>query len=131
MADHPNAARLRKGYEAFKTQDLETISDLFADNIVWHVPGTSPLAGDYKGKEEVFGFFMKTAELSNGTFAIDIHDVLANDDHGVALVHVTGERDGKRLDQNQAHIFHMDSDGRATEFWNMAEDLASVDEFWS
>ncbi|MDQ3940758.1 MAG: nuclear transport factor 2 family protein [Actinomycetota bacterium] len=131
MADHPNAANLRKGYEAFKKQDLDAISDLFADNITWHVPGTSPLAGDYKGKEEVFGFFMKTIELSGGTFAIDVHDVLANDEHGVALVHVTGERSGKRLDQNQAHVFHVDSDGKATEFWNMPEDLASLDDFWS
>ncbi|HET7482919.1 MAG TPA: nuclear transport factor 2 family protein, partial [Actinomycetota bacterium] len=98
MAEHPNAARLREGYAAFASQDIEKLNEFFADDIVWHVPGRSPLAGDYKGKEEVFGFFMKLAGLAPN-FSFDVHDCLANDDHAVALLTAHGERNGKILDE--------------------------------
>ena len=56
--------------------------------------------------------------------------MVANDDHGVGLVRVSGQRNGRTLDDRQAHVFHV-SDGRVTEFWNQAGDLYAVDEFWS
>jgi ketosteroid isomerase-like protein len=127
---HPNEELLRQGYEAFGKGDMDTIRSLFADDIVWHAPGRSPLAGDYKGIGEVLAFFGKTVELSGGTFRLELHDVLADDEHGVALVRASGQREGKNLDDRQAHVFHI-SAGKVTEFWNQAGDLYAVDEFWS
>ena len=77
---HPNEALVRRGYEAFATGDMATLNELFADDIVWHVPGRSQLAGDFRGKEEVFGNFQKVAELTGGTFKLDIHALLADDE---------------------------------------------------
>lgn len=48
----------------------------------------------------------------------------------VALTHVTGEREGKTLDGNEAHVFNM-NDGRVTEFWALAEDRYAQDDFLS
>src|SRR3954465_12706209 len=59
MADHPNLELMKKGYDAFSKGDLESLKDLFAEDIIWHVPGNNPIAGDYKGQDEVFGFFMR------------------------------------------------------------------------
>ena len=125
---HPNEDLLRKGYAAFAEGDLETVMGLFADDIKWHVPGRNPLAGDYSGKEEVGAFFSRFMELTNGTFRIDVHDVLANDDHGVALIHSTAQREGKSLDSNDVHVWHI-SDGRATEHWIHPGDQYAADEF--
>lgn len=127
---HPNEDLIRQGYEAFGKGDMDTIRGLFADDIAWHAPGRSPLAGDYHGMDSVLAFFGKTLELSGGTFRLDLHDVVANDEHGVALVTATGQREGKTLDDRQAHVFHI-SDGKVTEFWNQAGDLYAVDEFWT
>lgn len=55
------------------------VLNFFADDIVWHVPGRNPLSGDYKGKEEVLGFFGKLMELTQGSLKQEIHDMLAND----------------------------------------------------
>ena len=131
MADHPNVARLKKGYEAFASADMETLSDLFADDIVWHVPGSSPISGDYKGQEEVFGFFMRIGQETGGTFGFDMHDMLSNDDHAVVLADVHAERNGKTMNQKNVHIFHINDAGKVTEFWGMAEDSAATDDFWS
>lgn len=127
---HPNEDLLRRGYQAFAKGDADTLSGLFADDIVWHVPGRSPLAGEYRGREAVFGLFAKLAEMTGGTFKLDVHDVLAGDEHGVVLAVATAEREGKRLESRTTHVWHL-RDGKATEFWSQAEDLYAADEFWS
>jgi uncharacterized protein len=126
---HPNEDLLRRGYQAFSTGDLETLGELFADDIVWHVGGRSQLAGDYRGKQEVFGFFGKLVELSGGTFRVELHDVLANDEHAIALQKATGEREGRTLDDNAVGVYHT-RDGKVTESWLHPGDPYAVDEFW-
>ena len=127
---HPNEDLVRRGYAAFGTGDVATLGELFADDLVWHVGGRSPITGDYKGKDEVLGFFAQLAERAGGTFRVDIHDVLANDEHVVALVKVTGEREGKTLNDNGAQVFHVQG-GKVTESWFHPGDAYAGDEFWS
>ena len=127
---HPNEDLLRQGYAAFSTGDFQALGELFADDIQWHAPGRGPLAGDYVGKEAVFGLFGRTVELSGGTFSLELHDVLANDEHGAVLATATGSREGKTLQDRQVHIFHL-KDRKVQEFWLHPGDLYANDEFWS
>lgn len=126
---HPNEEIFRKGYTAFQSGDMDALRGLFAPDIVWHTSGKSQLAGDFKGVDEVLGSFMKTMELAGGTFKIELHDVVANDEHVVALATSTGEREGKKLNSNFAHVAHV-MDGKITESWIHPEDQYAVDEFW-
>ena len=130
MADHPNAELLRKGYEAFDKGDMAVLTNLFAEDVVWHVAGTSPISGEHRGREAVFAAFAKTVELSGGSFKIELHDVLANDEHTVALTRATGSRQGRQLSSLDTDVYHM-SNGKVTEFWSFAEDQRLTDEFWS
>jgi ketosteroid isomerase-like protein len=130
MEEHPNVERLRRGYAAYASGDIDTIDDLFSDDIRWHVVGRSPIAGDYEGKEEVYGFFTTLMELTGGTAQLEVHDLLANDTHGVALVKSTASRDGRTHTSNLVHVFHLE-DGRATEFWSHPGDPYGDDEFFS
>lgn len=127
---HPNEDLVRRGFAAFGTGDLATLGELFADDIVWHAGGRSPISGDYKGKDEVFGFFAQLAERSGGTFRVDIHDLLANDEHVVALTKATGQRQGKTLTDSGAQVFHVHG-GKVTEQWYHPGDPYASDEFWS
>ena len=130
MAEHPNVERLRKGYAAYSSGDMETITELFDESILWHVAGRSQLAGDYKGRDAVFGFFGKLMELSNGTSAVEVHDILANDEHGIALVTGTATRGDKSFSGQDVHTFHL-RDGKVVEFWDSPIDQYESDEFWS
>ena len=127
---HPNEDLLRRGFDAFGRGDMAAIAELFADEIVWHVPGNSPLSGDYKGRDSVLGFLGKSAELSGGTLKVEVHDILANDEHGVALVRNTAQRGGKSLDNHAVQVFHI-RDGKAVETWFHPGDQAATDKFWS
>ena len=46
MSEHPNATRAREGFERFVQGDLPALLDLFADDAVWHVPGSMALSGE-------------------------------------------------------------------------------------
>ena len=130
MSDHPNVELVRRGYEAFSKGDLQTVDALFADDIVWHEGGAGPFGGERRSKKEVFEFFGELAERSNGTFAIEIHDVVGGDEHVVALNTTHATRNGKSLDSKGADVWHV-RDGKAVEFWHLATDTAAADEFWS
>lgn len=130
MADHPNVELLRNGYAAYSSGDIEVLNNLFADDILWHVAGRSPLGGDYKGRDQVFGFFGKLMELSDGTAKIEVHDLLANGDHAVALVTGTATRNGTTFTGPDVHTFHV-RDGKVVEFWDSPVDQYAADEFWS
>ncbi len=121
---------MRKGYEAFAVGDLATVMTIFDEDIVWHSPGRSPLAGDFRGHQQVTEFFGRIFDLSGGTFKNEIHDILANDEHGVVLLRATAQRDGKSFDATGCHVWHL-RDGKATEFWNLTLDSYAADEFWS
>ncbi|MGH8928635.1 MAG: nuclear transport factor 2 family protein, partial [Acidimicrobiia bacterium] len=75
-------------------------------------------------------FFAKSVEMSEGTLKVELHDVLANDDHGVGLIRFTATRGGKSLADNAVQVFHVRG-GKATEVWSHAGDAAAVDQFWS
>ncbi len=130
MTDHPNLERARAGYAAFASGDMATVGDLMSDDIVWHSGGNNVLTGDYVGKEAVLGYFGRLMQESGGSFKNDIHDMLANDDHGVALVAQSATRGGVSFEGNAVHIFHM-RDGKMTEFWSFPEDQSKFDEVWA
>jgi uncharacterized protein len=125
-----NAELISRGYDAFARADLTTVFDIFDQDITWHVPGSSPLSGDYKGHGEVGGFFARTMELSGGTFAIDIQDVLAQQDQVVVLCTVSAERHGQSWLSPEVHVWRV-AGGRAVAFREFQGDEQTEDAFWS
>jgi ketosteroid isomerase-like protein len=130
MADHPNAEFVRQGYNAFIAGDMEWLNQHFDDTIVWHEAGNNQFSGDYRGRDEVFAHFAKLVAFATPEF--DIHDVVANDDHAVALVTLTGTKPGGESYTGKfVHVFHVSSgdEQRVLESWIMNEDQAAVDAF--
>ena len=104
---HPNEDLLRAGYAAFLRGDMDAIrNQYFTEDIVWHAPGRNPVSGDHKGVDAVLASFAKTFELTGGNFSLKVHDALANDEHGVVLGVVRGQRNGKTLDDIYTHTVH-------------------------
>lgn len=130
VEDHPIADLIRNGYDAFLKRDMATLEDFFAEDVVWHAAGTSPISGEYRGRDALFALIRQIDELSGGTFRFQIHTVLADDEHGVALTRTMASRKGRRLRAQSVNVFHV-SEGRVTEVWQASEDQPSIDEFWS
>ena len=126
-----NAAIVRRGYEAFNSADMPTLTELFDENVSWHTPGRGILAGDYKGREATFGQFGRYGGETKGTFKATLLDVLTSDDSRVVGIHNNcAERNGKHLNVGCCIVFEL-KDGRGVDGSEHFYDLYAWDEFWS
>jgi ketosteroid isomerase-like protein len=125
-----NARIVRKAYDDFAQGNIPAVFAAFDPGIVWHVPGHSPLSGDYRGHDQVGGFFQRTIELSAGAFRIDVHNVLAEDDLVVVLATVNAQRNGISASFPEVHVWRM-KDRKAIEFCEYQGDEQREDRFWS
>ena len=124
--EHPNAVAYRRTADAFRARDSEALAQLIANDVIWHVPGNSPLAGEIHGIDALFEWFDRLHQVTNGTFGLREHDVLATDDHVVALSDMSSERDGRRVSVNVVSVMHF-RDGRQLERWFHPSDPVAYD----
>ena len=126
-----DAAIVRRGYEAFLSGDRTRLTELFGENVSWHTPGRSPLAGDVVGREAVFARLGRYVAETGGTFRADLKRVLTDEDGRViGIHHNVAERDGKHLDVYCCIVFELDN-GRIVDGREHFYDLDAWDEFWS
>ena len=125
-----NVAIIRKAYEDFAKGDIPAVLAAFHPSIAWHIPGHSPLSGDYRGHDELIGFFNHTLHLSGGQFAIEVEHVLADEDVVVALVTIRAERNGHSAAFPEVHVWRF-AQGKVTAFREFQGDEQSEDQFWS
>lgn len=131
MSEHPNAVLVRRGFERFVGGDPVGLLELFAPDAVWHVPGANATSGDYRGLEEIIAFLRRTAELTRGTYRVELLWVVADDDHAVAVYRAQGERDGARsLDIEQALLIGVEN-GRWVDIRAHPLDQQAFDAFWA
>lgn len=132
MSAQSNAEAMRKGYEAFSRGDMDTLrNELFTADVVWHQGGKNQTSGDFRGPDQVIGLFGKLFQLTDGTFRVEVHDMLASEDHVVVLAKVTAQRAGKTLQHGDySHVCHF-RDGKLSEAWIVNVDPYEGDEFFS
>jgi hypothetical protein len=129
MADLPQVELIRRGYAAFASGDMDTLNEIFADDIEWTLPGRSRIAGTRKGKAEVFDFFGQLASISENTFSLELVDLMGSDDHVVALTRESAHRGDLRLDIDATHIWRV-RDGKIVSFAAQVSDQYADDEFY-
>ncbi len=122
VVEHPNARRVRSALESILSGDLGPWSDLVADDVKWHEIGGRTIEGKAAVAREL--------GMADGIqFSAEIHDVLANDEHVVALLEVTVEVGDDKLTYRTAEIYHISND-KLTERWSMADDTQAINAFF-
>ncbi len=129
MSEHENAAAARRGFEDFVRGDVAALLGLFARDAVWHVPGENAMTGSYSGVAEIVAFLRRTAELTSGTYRVELLWAVADDEHLVAVYRARGERDERTLDIEQALFVRIEG-GLWREIRAQPLDQAAFDEFW-
>ncbi|HEY4606477.1 MAG TPA: nuclear transport factor 2 family protein [Acidimicrobiia bacterium] len=124
MSEHPNAALYRSVMERFGAGDVDALSDIIADDVVWWQIGSpEPVRGKDALLQSMLG-------MEGVDFVLDLHDVVANDDHVVGLVTATVTMGDKNLTYRTAEIAHV-KDGKVTERWAFSDDTQAIIDFFS
>jgi ketosteroid isomerase-like protein len=128
MGANENSSRIRAGYDAFNRADVPALIDLFAEDVVWHFPGSSKLGGDHVGRDATLAALGAYGEAAGGTLKANVIDIMASDDHVAGVANDTGSTAGKTLNVRSTVIFAMNG-GKVTEAWHYIDDLAALDAF--
>lgn len=131
MADDPDVALVRRGYQAFSTGDVQTLSEIIAADATQYQPGNGDLDGKQRGLPAILEFYGRLATETNGTFKVDL-DRLYTDGNGrvVATHRATAQRAGRTLDTRACLIFTV-VDGTARDIHGCQEDIDDWDRFWA
>jgi ketosteroid isomerase-like protein len=121
---------VRQGYKAFGEGDLDTLRSLFAPDAVHVATGNNPVAGEYKGVDDILAYYGRLFELSNGTFAAELQSTQAEGDRVIAKHRNKGQRGDKTLDHDETLTFTLE-DGKFTRLEEEHSDPAAYDDFWS
>ena len=124
-----NSARIERAYEAFSRGDVKTVFETLAPDIVWHVPGRSPLSGDHRGHAAVRAFFERFMQLSDGTFRLQVDNILAGGNQVVVLCTASARRGTRSWSSAEVHVWTVEN-GKATAFREYQGDQSEEDEFW-
>lgn len=126
---HPNEDLVRRGYEAFSNGDLEALSQIMTPDAVHVSPGNNQLSAEYKGQDEVFGYYGKLGELTDGTFKVEVESVRAEGDDKVITRHRNlGQRGGKNLDVMETLTFTIQG-GKVSSIVEAPDDQQAIDDF--
>ena len=68
----PNTERIRRGYAAFSSGDLNTLAELISPDCRWVVGGDNRLTGTYSGRDATFDYFAKLLDATDGTFQVTL-----------------------------------------------------------
>ena len=126
---HPNAELLERAFDAFG-RDAFTVARTIAEDAVWRVPGSVPVAREYRGREQIFELFRLTRRLTDGTYLSELRWALADGVHAVAVYRARGRRLGRELDIDQVLLITL-RDGRWQEIVALPTDPVAFARFWS
>ena len=114
---------------AYAGGDLEALRPLLSEDVVWHVPGRSRIAGAHRGVDAVLAYFQTRRGIADATFRISVHGLAAIGDRVVQLAGASAERGGRAISWETVGVFRV-AGGRVAECWLVPFDLYEFDELW-
>jgi RNA 2',3'-cyclic 3'-phosphodiesterase len=121
---HAEQARLYAGEPA------DGVRQLLAEDVVWHVPGQSAIAGEHRGIDAVLSYMDARRRIMDGTFRVTVHGASIIAGRVVQLAGGSAIRDGSSLSWETVGVFRV-AGGRIAECWLVPFDQAAFDEIWS
>lgn len=125
IADHSALTVVKRFYEAYDSGDPEAIRSVLTSDVVWHIPGHHPLAGEKHGAGEVVSFFKQLSKMhfkaepiffgAQGNLVVDMHRGWSEAGEGAEQMYA---------------ILYRIQDGKIVEASNFLIDQHSADAFY-
>jgi 2'-5' RNA ligase len=115
---------------AYAGGGFEGVASLLSEDVVWHVPGSSPIAGQHRGVEAVLAYMDARRRMMDGTFRVTVHGAALIAGRVVQLAGGNAVRDGREVTWDTVGVFRV-AGGRIAECWLIPFDQAEFDRIWS
>lgn len=125
MADHPDVEIIKRGHKAFNDRDFDALKECFTEDVRWHTPGHSPMAGTVVGRDALMSEFFEAQR--DRPVRVEAHDVLANGEHLVSIDTLHVEAGGETKSFDAVEVCHT-RDGKISERWALVTDQQGLDE---
>ena len=122
--EHSGSALHRAYQRAFEERDRQALLNLIAEDAQWHVFGDSAFAGTVRGRDAIWEKFF--APQWDTPRQLQIHDVLDNGEHVVALGEVGFSGANGEVRFKTVEVYHHE-DGLLTERWFFVDRRQELD----
>ena len=114
---------------AYAGEGLDGLHELLDDDVVWHVPGHSRIAGEHQGREAVLSYLDLRRTMTDSTFRVIVHGMAMIGDRVVQLAGGRATRHGRDVTWETVGVFRV-AEGRIAECWLVPFDQQAFDEIW-
>ena len=109
---------------------VDGLRDVLAEDVVWHVPGSSAIAGLHQGVDAVLAYMDARRRIMDGTFRVEVHGAAMIAGRVVQLAGGRAVRDGQEVTWETVGVFRV-LGGRIAECWLIPFDQAAFDRIWT
>src|ERR1700710_1052161 len=107
MDSAANLELIKELYGAYISGDLEAVLRPFNDQSVWIELGDNQRTGVFRGATGLLEHSMRNLELTDGTLATELQEVVGGERFVVAIERATAQRNGRSLDMLCATSYQM------------------------
>ena len=83
--EHADAVTYGRTAEAFRRGDLTTLAETIHDEVAWHLPGTSWVSREIRGRPALLDHLREIKRRTVDTFLLEDLQISGTDHHVVAL----------------------------------------------
>jgi predicted O-methyltransferase YrrM/ketosteroid isomerase-like protein len=122
----------RRQGEMYAGGSIDPVLELLSPDIIWHVPGKSPIAGDHRGAKQVIDYFERRRQLANATMRMHPGETISEGDAVAQFVEGTAVLDGEQVSWQTIGIYRVDvGHSWIREVWLVPLDGELFDRIWS
>jgi ketosteroid isomerase-like protein len=118
MSGQHNVETVNRMTKAIFDQDHNALAKIFADDLVFHLRGPHPMAGDHSGLGGLLGVLGSLFEMTGGQIHLDQQFCVGAEGWVAEWEHATlgRTRDDQTLESRNAFVYRFDGD-RIAEMW--------------
>jgi len=129
MSKHPHVAVIDRMTKSVVENDRYTLSEVFANDLAFHVRGPLPEPGDYTGVDGFLSTIGGIFERTGGDVKIQQLSCLAGGEWATEWEHAVLGRNGATLEAENAFVYRF-RDGRIAEMWMVCTAPSDAASFW-
>jgi RNA 2',3'-cyclic 3'-phosphodiesterase len=114
---------------AYRGAGLDGLRSLLDEEVVWHVPGRSRIAGEHRGVDTVLAYLELRSRMTDATFRVVVHGMALIAGRVVQLAGGRAVRDGREVSWETVGVFRV-AGGRVAECRLVPFDQEAFDEIW-